>query len=203
MAMDKYSKLEHLVPCPNKCEVGTVPHCDVDKHRAMCPLEPVACEFADVGCNVKVARQHLSRHMEESQQQHLLSATLLNLRLTKATIAEKDHQLAEQSHQQTGSFMKVHLQHGVCSESFNVDWPVTFIVTLQLFNQLSDHDHYIKNFECTFSTANFTPNSVHTLSSTSIDYIAFRELYRRDKAVQYLMDDCLKFCMWIRIKSSQ
>ena len=89
------AKSEHFVPCPNKCEVGTVPRCDIEKHRAECPLEPVACEFADVGCNVKVARRDLSRHMEESQQQHLLSATLLNLRLTKAAIAEKDRQLAE------------------------------------------------------------------------------------------------------------
>ena len=32
--------------------------------------------------------------MEESQQEHLLSATILNLRLTKETIAEKDRQLA-------------------------------------------------------------------------------------------------------------
>ena len=85
---------KHPVPCPNECEIGMVPRCDVEKHRTECPLEPVACEFADVGCSVKVAQRDLKRHMEESQQQHLLSATLLNLKLTRETIAEKDHQLA-------------------------------------------------------------------------------------------------------------
>ena len=78
---------KYPIPCPNKCEVGTVPRCDVEKHRTECALEPVACEFTDIGCSVKVARRDLKIHMEESQQQHLLSATLLNLKLTKETIA--------------------------------------------------------------------------------------------------------------------
>ena len=66
----------------------------MEKHCTECPLEPVACDFADVGCSVKVARRDLKRHMEESQQLHLLSATLLNLKLTRETIAEKDRLLA-------------------------------------------------------------------------------------------------------------
>ncbi|MCG8623621.1 MAG: hypothetical protein MJE68_16715 [Proteobacteria bacterium] len=66
----------------------------MEEHRTECPLEPVACEFAEVGCSVKVARRDLKLHMEESQQQHLLSATLLNLKLTRETIAEKDRLLA-------------------------------------------------------------------------------------------------------------
>ena len=90
---------EYPVPCSNKCEIGTVPRCDVDKHRAECPLERVPCEFADSGCNVIVARRDLRRHLQESQQQHLLSATLLNLRLTRETLAEKDHHLAEMNRQ--------------------------------------------------------------------------------------------------------
>jgi hypothetical protein len=85
---------KYPVPCPNECDVGTIPRCDVEKHRTECPLEPVACQFADVGCSVKVARRDLKLHMEESQQQHLLSATLLNLKLTRETIAEKDRLLA-------------------------------------------------------------------------------------------------------------
>ena len=100
---------KYPVPCPNKCEVHLVSHtspssetqicmiprCDIEKHRAECPLEVVACEFVDAGCKVKTTRQDLKRHMEESQQEHLLSATILNLRLTKETIAEKDRQLVE------------------------------------------------------------------------------------------------------------
>ena len=92
---------KYPVPCPNKCKVGTVPRCDVEKHRTECPLEPVACEFTDIGCSVKVARRDLKIHMEESQQQHLLSATLLNLKLTKETITELNHQLVEKDQQLT------------------------------------------------------------------------------------------------------
>ena len=47
--------MKYPVPCPNECEISTVPRCDVEKHRTECPLEPVACELANVGCSVKVA----------------------------------------------------------------------------------------------------------------------------------------------------
>ena len=110
---------QYPVPCPNKCMVPvvvedgmsasmtstmivrTIPRCEVEKHRAECPLELVTCEFVDVGCDVKTTRQDLKRHMEESQQQHLLTATLLNLKLTRETIVEKDRQLAEKDRQLT------------------------------------------------------------------------------------------------------
>ena len=55
----------------------------------VCPLQPVTCEYAEVGCDVKVPRRDLGRHMKEGQQQHLLSATLLNLRLTRENTEEK------------------------------------------------------------------------------------------------------------------
>ena len=90
---------KYPVVCPNECDVGTIPRCDVEKHRAKCPLEFVTCEFVDVGCDVKMTRQDLKHHMEESQQQHLLTATLLNLKLTRETIAEKDRQIAEKDRQ--------------------------------------------------------------------------------------------------------
>ena len=81
--------------CPNQCDAGTLPRCKVEEHIRVCPLEVVACGFAEIGCKVKTTRQDLERHMEESQQEHTLSATILNLRLTKETIAEKDRLLAE------------------------------------------------------------------------------------------------------------
>lgn len=70
----------------------------MENHRKKCPLELVSCDFADVGCDIKIARQDLGKHMEESQQQHILSATLLNIKLTRETIAEKERQLAEKDH---------------------------------------------------------------------------------------------------------
>ena len=85
-------------PCPNQCDIGTVPHCDMEKHLTECPLQLVECEFAQAGCQEKIPRQELSRHMEEGAQRHLLSMSLLNLSLTRELhqkVTEKDQQIAE------------------------------------------------------------------------------------------------------------
>ena len=84
---------KYPVECPNSCEVGSVPRCDLEAHLMVCPLQPVTCEYAEVGCDVKVPRRDLGRHMEEGQQRHLLSATLLNLRLTRENTEEKNRLL--------------------------------------------------------------------------------------------------------------
>ena len=83
-------------PCPNRCEVGTVPRCDVEKHLLVCPLQLMDCEFAHAGCDVKVPRRDLAKHMIENAQHHLMSTTLLNLRLTgelHQKMEEKDQQI--------------------------------------------------------------------------------------------------------------
>ena len=90
-------------PCPNHCEIGTVPRCDVEKHLLVCPLQLVECEFAQSGCDVKVPRGDLANHMTENAQHHLMSTTLLNLRLTREL-----HQKMEEKDQQI-----VHLQQQV------------------------------------------------------------------------------------------
>ena len=85
-------------PCPNQCDIGTVPRCDMEKHLTECPLQLVECEFAQAGCQEKIPQQELSRHMEEGAQRHLLSMSLLNLSLTRELhqkMAEKDQQIAE------------------------------------------------------------------------------------------------------------
>ena len=85
-------------PCPNQCDIGTVPRCDMEKHLTECPLQLVECEFAQAGCREKIPRQNLSRHMEEGAQRHLLSMSLLNLSLTRELhqkMAEKDQQIVE------------------------------------------------------------------------------------------------------------
>ena len=38
--------------CPNECDIGTVCHGDMDKHRKICPLETIDCEYCKVGCDV-------------------------------------------------------------------------------------------------------------------------------------------------------
>jgi len=85
-------------PCPNQCEIGTVPRFNMEEHLTQCPLQLVECEFAQAGCQVRVPRQDLAHHMEEWGQRHLLSMSLFNLRLTRdlhQKMAEKDQQIAE------------------------------------------------------------------------------------------------------------
>ncbi len=84
-------------PCPNQCEIGTIPRCQADSHLLECPLQLVECEFAGTGCDVKVPRRDLVGHMTESAQHHLMTAALLNLRLTRELhqkMEEKDQQIA-------------------------------------------------------------------------------------------------------------
>lgn len=97
--MEQASYEVPLVTCPNNCEAEKFSLSDMDKHLAECTLELVTCEFADAGCSVKLARRDLKHHMEEKQQEHIISATLMNLKLTKESIAEKDKQLAEKDRQ--------------------------------------------------------------------------------------------------------
>ena len=86
-------------PCPNRCEVGTVERCNLEKHLASeCSLQLVTCEFSHTGCTEKVPRKDLARHMEDGMQKHQLSMSLLNLSLTRELhqkMDEKDRQIAE------------------------------------------------------------------------------------------------------------
>ena len=92
-----------------------------------------------------------------------------------------------------GPNIQVRLQ--LQGSNHELDFPVTFIVILKLVNQLSDQDHYSKTLEMSFGDA----SSDRTYSNRS-GYIAFEELHQKDKTTQYLKDDCLKFCMWIKTK---
>ena len=91
--------LKRPIPCPNACEVKTIPLSDVEAHLLECPLQLVACELAHAGCSAQVARRDLPLHMEESIQQHLLSASLLNLQLTRDKIEKQEVELKEKDKQ--------------------------------------------------------------------------------------------------------
>ena len=83
---------------PNGCKSGALTQGQLRWHIKNCPLQLVECEFANAGCDVKVPRRDLARHMTENAQHHLMSATLLNLRLTKELhqkMEEKDRQIAD------------------------------------------------------------------------------------------------------------
>ena len=68
------------LPCPNKCEVGSVPREDMEAHRKECPLEMIQCEYYSVGCKrVKLARKVQEEHDYENMKEHLM--------MTKAQLA--------------------------------------------------------------------------------------------------------------------
>ena len=67
-------------PCPNSCEVVSVERCNIEQHRSVCPLEPVACEMKEFGCSVVVPRKELATHMKESELQHLTAMTIGSVR---------------------------------------------------------------------------------------------------------------------------
>ena len=86
------------IPCPNQCEIVTVPRSNLEKHLSECPLQLVECEFSQAGCKEKVPRRDLVSHVRENAQQHLLSMSLLNLTLTRELrekMEEKDRQIGE------------------------------------------------------------------------------------------------------------
>ncbi len=103
--------IESLDNCPNGCETGVLTHGQLQDHLLDCPLQLVECEFVSAGCDVKVPRRDLAGHMTESAQHHLLTATLLNLRLTRELhqrMDQKDKQISELQHTITN--MDTHLK---------------------------------------------------------------------------------------------
>ena len=60
------------LPCPNKCEVGSIPREDMEAHRKECPLEMIQCEYYSVGCEVRMARKDQEKHNDDKIKEHLM-----------------------------------------------------------------------------------------------------------------------------------
>ena len=60
------------VPCPNACGIQAIERGDVEAHLLQCSLEVIECDFSHAGCNTKLPRQDMERHVEESTQKHLV-----------------------------------------------------------------------------------------------------------------------------------
>ena len=80
------------VQCPNACMVGAVERGDLDDHLKQCSLQEVECEFSYAGCNERLERQHMERHMQESTQKHLAMMSAATLRMSQ----EFEQKLQEQ-----------------------------------------------------------------------------------------------------------
>ena len=59
------------VPCPNRCQIGSVERNTLEDHLNMCRLGIVECDFSYAGCNEKLQRQDMEKHVEENTQKHL------------------------------------------------------------------------------------------------------------------------------------
>ena len=58
---DHYPKcVVYPVPCPNKCEIGTVEQGNLQKHMSECPLQVVKCHL---GCSGKMKRAGLPKYI--------------------------------------------------------------------------------------------------------------------------------------------
>ena len=81
------------LPCPNKCEVGSVPREDMEAHRKECPLEMIQCEYHNVGCEFMIARKDQETHDNAKIKEHLMM-TKHKLTDTEATLTDAKATLA-------------------------------------------------------------------------------------------------------------
>ena len=108
------------LPCPNKCEVGSVPREDMEAHRKKCPLEMIQCEYHSVGCEVMIARKDQEKHENAKTKEHLMmtkhkltdtEATLANTKLdlsdTKATLANTENKLTDTNNQLASALQRI------------------------------------------------------------------------------------------------
>ena len=71
------------VPCPNECNIGAVERNILEDHLNTCPLQVVECAFSYAGCNKKLQRQDMDKHMEQSTQEHLALMAAANVRMSR------------------------------------------------------------------------------------------------------------------------
>ena len=66
---------KYPVSCPNKCEVSSLQRDQLEEHLTECLLAMVECDLREVGCEEKLQRKDLDRHMEEAARKHLRLST--------------------------------------------------------------------------------------------------------------------------------
>ena len=81
------------LPCPNKCEVGSVLREDMEAHRKECPLEMIQCEYYSVGCEVMMACKDQAAHKKKQREDHLMMIT--QTMLSSSTQNSLDNQTDE------------------------------------------------------------------------------------------------------------
>ena len=80
------------VPCPNRCQIGAVERNTLEDHLKMCSLQVVDCDFSYAGCDEKLQRQHMEKHIEENTQKHLALMAAASMKMSR----EFEQKLQEQ-----------------------------------------------------------------------------------------------------------
>ena len=80
----------HPVACPNTCGNQAFERGDLEAHLLQCPLEEVECNFSHAGCNTKLLRKDMERHMEENTQKHLVLMSASTLRISRELQEQQD-----------------------------------------------------------------------------------------------------------------
>ena len=76
------------LPCPNACEVSSMPCETIELHREKCPLEMIQCEYYSVGCEAKMERRNQKAHEKDKMEDHLLLTKYKLDRVKSETMAE-------------------------------------------------------------------------------------------------------------------
>ena len=85
--------------CPNECSGDVIEQQMLQDHLDKCPFQVVECEFSFVGCQEKVRRCDLAKHLSNNVVHHTaLSFKMIHEKLLKI-IEEKDIQLQEKDRQ--------------------------------------------------------------------------------------------------------
>ena len=82
---DKHTAVctKYPVQCPNKCQIGSLERGQLQQHIRECPLQVVDCELKELGCNMKLPRRDISKHMEESTGIHFELMTIHTLKMNQ------------------------------------------------------------------------------------------------------------------------
>ena len=80
------------VPCPNRCQIGAVERNTLEDHLKMCSFQVVDCDFSYAGCNEKLLREDMEKHIEENTQKHLALMAAASMKMNR----EFEQKLQEQ-----------------------------------------------------------------------------------------------------------
>ena len=89
---------QYPVSCPNRCEEDEVPRSSLEQHLSLCPLQEVECEYAGMGCEVRLARREMRGHLEKEGQSHLLKMCAASLAVSgelSRRVGERDREVVE------------------------------------------------------------------------------------------------------------